>query len=478
MSGVEMTVDLTPAVNAVLSGDNKQIVAAAQDILQQGEHADVLIGRLGVLASHGDKDGHPTITLGATAMLSRLLHYIPQPLEGEVLPHERALPLFVYAMLASAEALRAGYKTEIVSPKPMFPSDLGETQTVGEAMHKAVYGNDPQTVERLLLGLYGTGADYRTLQIRAYDGIASTFQSAGHPLMFAVRGFQVLDAVEWGIFVPEILHWLTPHLPLLPNNDEPAWVPTLREYVNNPANSVASIRTRLSISKDGNALPLRNLIQSDADTTKVCQGVYDALIKGEASPRAVGSIIALAASDILMKVGDDNRDLFISTAHGLLFAAATRLVFHQVQDVEALSLLFTSAAYINALSKAVAAEHTPTAPTTAKPAQVRGGGLIAPSMLETLTAQIDAQDLAGALGTASRYIKLGYDVRALFATIAVGAAHSDPTSDKGHTMQIVQAASEEYMAWPTRLSETSPEPFLAIALRAVTFAPRRASSGL
>lgn len=476
MSGIEMKVDLIPAVNAVLSGNNEQVIAAAQDILRQGEHTDVLIGRLGVLASHGDKDGHPTITLGAAAIVSRLLHYIPQPLEGEVLLHERALPLFVYAMLAAAEALRADYKTEIVSPKPLFPSDLGETQTVGEAMHKAVYGNDPLTVERLLLGLYGTGADYRTLQVRAYDGIASTFQNAGHPLMFAVRGFQVLDAVEWGIFVPEILHWLTPHLPLLPKNDEPAWVPTLREYVNNPANSVASIRTRLSIPKDGNALPLRNLIQSDADTAKVCQGVYDALIKNEASPRAVGSIIALAAADILMKVGDEDRNLFISTAHGLLFAAATHLVFHQVQDVEALPLLFTSAAYINALSKAVAAEHTPA--TSAKPAQIRGGGLIAPSMLETLAAQIDAQDLSGALGTARRYIKLGYDIRALFATIALGAAHSDPTSDKGHTMQIVQAASEEFMAWPTRLSETSPEPFLAIALRAASFAPRRAIAGL
>jgi len=472
MAGVEMKVDLTPAVNAALSGDNQRIVAAAQDILKQGEHADVLIGRLGVLASHGDKDGHPTITLGATAMLSRLLHTIPQPLEGEVLPHERALPLFVYALLASADALRAGQNVTITSPKPIFPSDLGETQTVGEAMHKAIYGNDPETTERLLLGLYGTGADYRTLQVRAYDGIAATFQNSGHPLMFAVRGFQVLDAVEWGTAVPDILHWLAPHLPLVPNNDEPAWIPDLREYVNNPANSVAGIRTRLSIPKDGNALPLRNLVLSDADTTKVCQGVYDALMKGEASPRAVSSVIALAAADILMKINDDSRDLFIKTAHGLLFAAAARQVFRQVQDVEVLPLLFTSAAYVNALYKAVIAEHAPVTPTAARTTQVRGGGLIAPAMLETLAMQINAQDYADALGTATRYIKLGYDVRALFATIAVGAAQSDPTNDKGHSMQIVQAASEEFMAWPIRLRETSPEPFLAAALRAALFGTR------
>ena len=91
MAGVEMRVDLNPLVAALASNNHEEIVAAARDILKQGEHADVLLGRLGQMAARSDTDGHPTITLAAAAMLSRLLHTIPQPLEGDILPHERGV---------------------------------------------------------------------------------------------------------------------------------------------------------------------------------------------------------------------------------------------------------------------------------------------------------------------------------------------------------------------------------------------------
>jgi hypothetical protein len=288
--------------------------------------------------------------------------------------------------------------------------------------------------------------------------------------MFAVRGFQLLDSVEWGDRAPNVLHWLTPHLPLRPDSDEPSWVRSVREYTADPAHSVASIRTRLSAPKDMTALSLRQLITSDADTTKVCQGVYDALIQGEASPRAVGSVIALAASDVMQHVPDGDRELFVRVAHGLLFAAAVRQVFRRVQDVEVLGLLFTSAAFINALRKEVAASGTQSqpAPKAASSAAI-GGGLIAAAQLETLYAQLKGQDLAGALTTAQRYLRLGHDPRALFATIGLVAALTDAVDDQGHTLQIVQAASEEYLAWPRTLPETNIEGLLLVALRAAAF---------
>lgn len=469
MAGVEMGVDLNPLVAALASNNHEEIVAAARNILKQGEHADVLLGRLGQMAARSDTDGHPTITLAAAAMLSRLLHTIPQPLEGDIMPHERALPLFLAAVEANAAVIHDGAQKSITLPPAFFPSDLAQGQTVNEAMHNAVYQNDPLMAERLMLGLFGTGADYRSLQVRVYDGISTTFQHAGHPLIFAVRGFQLLDACEWGEHTPTIIHWLAPHLPLTPNNDEPQWVAAVRDYTSNPANSVTSIRTRLAAPKEASALPLRNLILSDADTTSVCQGVYDALIKGGASPRAVGSVIAIAAADVMTKINDDDRNVFIRVSHGLLFAAAVRLVFQQVQDVEALPLLFTSAAYINALQKEVAAQKSTPSTITASSA-IMGGGLIAPAQLETLDAQLNAHDLEGALTTARRYFKLSYAPDALFATIALSAARADLAADQGHTLQIVQAAAEEYMAWPKALADTSAEPFLLVALRAAAFA--------
>jgi hypothetical protein len=256
-------------------------------------------------------------------------------------------------------------------------------------------------------------------------------------------------------------------------------VRSVREYTSDQAHSVVSIRTRLSTPKNISALSLRQLITSDADTTKVCQAVYDALIRGEASPGAVGAVIALAAADILQYVPDTDRALFVRVAHGLLFSAAVRQVFQRVQDVEALNLLFTSAAFINALHKEVigsgAQQQPAPASKGASSTAVAGGGLIAAAQLETIVSQLKAQDLGGALATAQRYFRLGHDPRALFATIAIAAASIDSVDDQGHTLQIVQAASEEYTGWSQhRLPDTNIEVLLLAALRAAAFGKRDA----
>ena len=255
-------------------------------------------------------------------------------------------------------------------------------KSVNEVLRDAIAKNDALMVERILLGLYGTGADYRTMQVRAYEAISNTFQDNGHPLIFAVRGFQLLDTVEWGNRAPNIIHWLAPHLPLRPDTDEPIWIKTVRTFGAESAHDLTVIRTRLSTPKDENALPLRSLILSDADTTRVCQGVYDALVTNEASPKAVSAVISLAAADILQRVSEDNQAQFIEVAHGLLFSAALQTIFQQVRDVEVLNLLYTAATAINALHKIVPVQDT--AAATHKTVASGGGGLLAISQLETL----------------------------------------------------------------------------------------------
>jgi len=93
-------------------------------------------------------------------------------------------------------------------------------------------------------------------------------------------------------------------------------------------------------------------------------------------------------------------------------------------------------------------------------------------LLDTLSEQIQAQDLLGAFSTARRYIQLGHDARSLFAVIGLASARADAAADQGHTMQIVQAAGEEYMGWPTALADTNIEGFVHAALRATAFAQR------
>jgi hypothetical protein len=98
--------------------------------------------------------------------------------------------------------------------------------------------------------------------------------------------------------------------------------------------------------------------------------------------------------------------------------------------------------------------------------------LIAPALLDTLSEQLRAQDLIGAISTARRYIQLGHDAQSLFAVIGLDSTRADAAADQGHTMQIVQAAGEEYMGWPTALADTSTEGFVLVALRAAAFAQR------
>lgn len=473
MVAVHTEIDLSSLVDTVISGNLEQIIATARHYLQQDKAVDTLIGHMAMIAAHGDLAGHRTITLAAASMLGRLIPWIPAPVDmpeyATERTKERALPLLVQALKVAMPILSTSRETQtrVQYPQPLFPSELLEShKSVNDVMREAVEKNDAQLAERALLGLYGTGADYRTMQVRAYESISTTFQDSGHPLMFAVRGFQLLDAVEWGDRAPNIIHWLASHLPLRPDNDEPTWIKIVRTYTADSAHSLASIRTRLSSPKDENALSLRNLILSHADTTQICQGVYDALIKGQASSHAVASVIVLAAADTVQRVGDEDHELFLRAAHGLLFAAAARLVFRQVQDVEVLNLLFTSAAYINALQQEIPAQQQQQAISKGS---VIGGGLIAASQLETLASQLQAQDLQGAHTTAQRYLKIGHEPRALFGTIGLTAALTDTESVQGHNLQIVQAAAEEFLAWPKTLASTDIDVLLQVALRGALF---------
>jgi hypothetical protein len=141
--------------------------------------------------------------------------------------------------------------------------------------------------------------------------------------------------------------------------------------------------------------------------------------------------------------------------------------------VEVLALLFTSASYVNALYKEVAGQqHTPSTHAATASSRILGGGLIAPSLLDALRTQLKEQDVPAALTTARRYLKLGYDVRALCAIIGLVAAQSDALADQGHTLQIAQAASEEFMAWPTSFADTNAEALLLAAFRAAAFGKR------
>jgi hypothetical protein len=471
MAALELGVDISPLIDAVISGERDRIISSTRALLEQERNADVLLGRVGIIASKGDPQGQITITLATAAMLARFLHTRPAPLDQEVPSQLRTLPLFVRALEIAAPAVRSGNTRTITEPTPFFPSELVETdKSINTVLNEAVATNDITMIERILLGFYGTGADYRALQVRTYESHATSFPRDGYPLQCAVRGFQLLDAVEWSKNVPLLLHWLAPLLAIAPNEPQPAWIAEVRQHAE--THSLTSIRTRLSAPKNASALALQSIIQSDANTQQVLQAVTDAVLTGEATPRAVASVLALSAADILNTVAVNDHERFLQVANGLLYASAVGNAFRQVQDVEAYNLLYTTAAYLNALYKEAAAQGQAAAAVPAAAGTTVGGGLIAVSQLETLEDQIKAQDYAGAQSTANRYLKLGHDARALFGTLSLGAALNDHTHDQGRSLQIVLAAGEEYINWPRDLPGHPIQTLLQAALRAAIYGTR------
>src|SRR5438874_1941204 len=95
MVAVDLRADLSALIDAVIEAGQpqgtsraeappppsniSQLIATAREYLRQDKAADVLIGRIGMIAAHGDTDGHPTITLDAASMLARLAYWMPAP---------------------------------------------------------------------------------------------------------------------------------------------------------------------------------------------------------------------------------------------------------------------------------------------------------------------------------------------------------------------------------------------------------------
>jgi hypothetical protein len=471
MSSVTVHTHLPSIIEAVVAGDRQALATRVHRAIARAEDASELIGQIGLLAMRGDREGHTVLLLGAAAMLARKLIALRRVLGEDGEEQVSSVSLVTQVLTAAAAAVQAGQDAPSQYPKAIFPSDLAENEIVASRMRQAIDESDALTVERLLFGLYGTGADYRTLGIRIYDALSQTFEHDGHALLYAVRGAQILDAGAWGEDAPHYLHWLAPHMPR--QGREPAWLESVRSFLREPQHGLESYRTRLAAPHNERALPLRSLIQSAASPTEICQGVYDALITDGASARGVGSVLALTACDLLQKIDETAHDLFEQTAHGLLSASATRLIYTQVQESEALPQLFTTACAIHALHTALGRQTV--ASRAARPG-FTGGGLIAPALLESVSGQIAAQETEAALATARRYLQLGYDPQALIATIGLRAAQADPGADQGHALQLILASGDEFLAWPTDLAGGEAEGFLQIALRAAIGARRKVAA--
>src|SRR5260370_7689879 len=77
MPMIGMYTDISALLDAIVAGNEDHIIATARPLLQQGAPAAVIAGRVGMIAAHGDQDGHAIIIIHTAASLSLWLHALP-----------------------------------------------------------------------------------------------------------------------------------------------------------------------------------------------------------------------------------------------------------------------------------------------------------------------------------------------------------------------------------------------------------------
>lgn len=71
MPTIGMNITISSLEDATIAGDSNQIIAIGRHLLEEGAPAAELLGRIGLVAAHGDSDGHAILTLNAAGAMSR-----------------------------------------------------------------------------------------------------------------------------------------------------------------------------------------------------------------------------------------------------------------------------------------------------------------------------------------------------------------------------------------------------------------------
>src|SRR5260221_2387798 len=100
MLTVGMYIDISCLVDAVVVGDIDRIIATGRELTLRGADASELIGRVVMIAAHGDSDGHTILTLAAASMMCRWLIASRFTLEKKEVTYTRGLPFFVRYLAA------------------------------------------------------------------------------------------------------------------------------------------------------------------------------------------------------------------------------------------------------------------------------------------------------------------------------------------------------------------------------------------
>jgi hypothetical protein len=464
MGTTTLFADVTPLLEAVGAVDEARVIAQTLSLLgPQRVPPAKLAGRVGLAALWGGADPHAVSALSATGQIAQWMRTIPLGPEPEA--EERralapALPL-VQGFLAVARGVRDG----IAEPHPSLPEPLmpAEVQNPGGplgGLREALAKRDTTQAQRILVGYNATGADYRAVLATLYGALDYRYPEHGHPLIFLLASERVLAMADWGGNMPPLISW---YVPLLMDNapDAPA-AQAARAYGSAPEHDLSWLRKRLAIPNEESAGPEFQRALLAGDASAACAALLAALRAG-ATPQGVAAGMALAAASRIAATPEGDRASLMRAGHVLLYVHAVHVGMRQVQDPQTWPILYTAAAAVNSLRGVGGTLESGRAPVS-----TGAGGLIAPTMLRSLEAQVSGGEMAGALAIARRYVQMGHAPDALAGILGGVAALRDTAGGEPealHTMPLVAAAAAEYLSLPPALRSGGQNALLAAAVR-------------
>lgn len=456
--------DTTPLAEAIAAGGEARVIAETVKLLGQRNLKPAKVaGRVGIDALWGAGDPTALAPLASSGRLSdwmRALPLGPEPGEEQRAQLSPATPLVQAFMTAQAAVAKGMSDSKPALPDPIEPMEIPGGKSVHQALTEAFDARDVTAMRRVLLGLFATGADYRSTLEALYVATRFSYVGAGEPLTWILTASEIMDMAEWGGNNQPFIYWITGLLAGLGANS--AIGETARAYAAAPQHDLSWMRTRLSIPKNEAAGEDFQTALTAGDASAACDATLAALRAG-ATPSGVASGMALAVAERVNSVPAGDTTALLDAGRVLRYIHAVATATRQTQHADTWPMLYTAACAVNALGSA-APVGLPSAPS------IPVGGTLGGALLRQMEQQVATGEAASAIAAARRYMQIENAPRSFAGAVSLAVAQIDPAAGElgAEAAPLMAAALEEYLALPAALANNGQNALLAAAVRLAT----------
>ncbi len=445
MSVVKM--DLTALLEAAAKGDTTTVTAEIIRGLAEDIKPSEIAGRVGLPAALGDSDGSAVQVIAAAGAIGDWIQVIAAGPDKDAEYAQLISPVLplTAAFTFASKAIAKGLNTEPKLPEPLFPKDIANPQgSWGEFSSASVKG-DVDTAGKVIMGLYGSGTDYREIEGMFYYALNAHMPADGMALLAVTKLTQMLHFTRWGYDNAKFMfQWLLPFI--TKNGPEIAGAQETRNYLAAPEHDLDFIRTRLAMSKPEAATANMRKAILNGSHTEVMDAVFGVLKAGAIPPQAAMQISA-AAAEYLAGLPPENTAATAQALIALRVAQSARIAVTNVQDIRVLPIIFHAANFVRQTVKTIGEPLKQVSPASVS--MQLAGGLVESGFLRGLRRHLENGEGPAAFGVTERYIKMAFSARSIVGQLGFVAALKNIAADSnGQALLATEAAGSEFVILP------------------------------